>query len=471
MTSRGVFSECVNCKGTMMRSSAVGLCLLIVWGGGWFPASSEAQQAPYDVFPAADPPYYRVRYEAATEPGGLAFAVNYTLWIPSGNERLRGVIVHQHGCGEGSCKSGLTGAYDLHWQALARKHACALLSPAYEQPEGKDCQLWCDPRNGSSAAFQKALEDLGQQSGHPELGRVPWALWGHSGGGHWAGGMALMHPERVAAAWLRSGVPLLKPNPDRATIRAHELGDATLQVPLMCNPGTKEGVTVKDGRFAGVWPANETFFHAVRSRGGLIGVAVDPLTAHECGNQRYLAIRWLDTCLSRRLPQTAGEPLRTMPTDDVWLSELTGTKAVRLADFTGDPLTWGWLPDQPTAEAWQQYVTDTNIADSTPPPAPTHVRVIDNVVMWDITADVESGLAGILIERGGQLIASLPEQPKNPFGRPLFQGLQYSDTPVQPLIPLEYKDSTATPGTRHEYRVIAINTVGLKSVPSEPSER
>jgi len=54
-----------------------------------------------------------------------------TFWIPAGVKKLRGVIVHQHGCGEGSCKSGLTGAYDLHWQALAKKHACALLSPTY----------------------------------------------------------------------------------------------------------------------------------------------------------------------------------------------------------------------------------------------------------------------------------------------------------------------------------------------------
>ena len=70
--------------------------------------------------------------------------------------------------------------------------------------------MWCDPRNGSDAAFQKCLVDLGAKSGHPELAKVPWALWGHSGGGHWAGGMVLLHPERVAAAWLRSGVPLLK---------------------------------------------------------------------------------------------------------------------------------------------------------------------------------------------------------------------------------------------------------------------
>jgi ABC-type polysaccharide/polyol phosphate export permease len=144
---------------------------------------------------------------------------------------------------------------------------------------------------------------------------VPWALWGHSGGGHWAGGIVLLHPERVVAAWLRSGVPLLKADPKRATIKAHSLTDAALRVPMMCNLGTKEGVTVKDDRFSGVWPGNEAFFKEVRGKGGLIGVAVDPLTSHECGNQRYLAIPWLDVCLSVRLPKVSGEPLKDMPTD------------------------------------------------------------------------------------------------------------------------------------------------------------
>ena len=149
--------------------------------------SLSAQQPPYNVFPPAGPPYYRVRYEAATKPGELVFPANFTVWVPPGVKSLRGLIVHQHGCGEGSCKSGLTGAYDLHWQALAKKHGCALLAPSYEQPDKANCQLWCDPRNGSDAAFQKSLTDLAAQSGHPELATVPWALWGHSGGGHWAG--------------------------------------------------------------------------------------------------------------------------------------------------------------------------------------------------------------------------------------------------------------------------------------------
>jgi pimeloyl-ACP methyl ester carboxylesterase len=431
------------------------------------PAETDAQQPPYDVFPPADPPYYRVRYEASTKSGELIFPVNYTIWVPPGVKQLRGLIVHQHGCGEGSCKSGLTGAYDLHWQALAKKHDCALLAPAYEQPEKADCQMWCDPRNGSGAAFEKCLVDLGAKSGRLELAKVPWALWGHSGGGHWAGGMVLLHPDRVAAAWLRSGVPLLKPDLARAGIKAHTLPEAALKVPVMCNLGTKEGVTVKGDRFAGVWPANEVFFGEVRSQGGLIGVAVDPLSSHDCGNQRYFAIPWLDACLSVRLPNASGEPLKGMPTDSAWLAEPTGSEAVPAAKFAGNPLKAAWLPNEPIAQAWMQYVKDTAVADKTPPPAPTNVRVTGNELSWDAEADLESGLANFLIERDGQFLANVPEKGSNPFGRPIFQNLQYSDTPTQPLVPLRFVYSTAKLGEKHTYRVIAVNTGGLRSKPSE----
>ena len=428
-----------------------------------------AQRPPYDVFPPADPPYYRVRIEAGTQKGELVYPVNYTIWIPQGAKTLRGVIVHQHGCGEGSCKSGLTGAYDLHWQALARKYDCALLSPSYEQPEKADCQMWCDPRNGSDAAFQKCLVDLGAKSGHAELPKIPWALWGHSGGGHWAGGMVMLHPERVAAAWLRSGVPLFKPDPKRANIKVHTLPDAALTVPIMCNLGTKEGVTVKTGPFAGVWPANEAFFGEVRGKGGLVGVAIDPLSSHECGNQRYLAIPWLDACLSARLPKTSGDPLRVMPTGPVWLAPVSGTEAVPAAKFAGDSLKAAWLPSETIAKSWMQYVKDIAVIDTTPPPAPTNVRLKGNELTWEAEADLESGLARFIIERDGKFLAKVPEQGKNPFGRPVFQNLQYSDTPTQPLVPMRYIDTQAEAGKKHTYRVIAVNTVDLQSMPSADS--
>ena len=82
---------------------------------------------------------------------------------------------------------------------------------------------------------------------------------------------------------------------------------------------------------------------------------------------------------------------------------------------------------------------------------------------WEADADLESGLATFIIERDGQFLANVPEQGKNPFGRPLFQNLQYSDTPTQPLVRMQFTDTTAEAGKPHRYRVIAVNTVGLKS--------
>ena len=427
-----------------------------------------AQQAPYDTALPVQAPYSRVRYEAAAEKGGLAFAANYTLWVPPGLKTLRGVVVHQHGCGEGSCKSGQTGAFDLHWQALAKKHDCALLSPVYEQPEKANCQLWCDARNGSDVTFRKALADLAEKSGHPELATVPWALWGHSGGGHWAGGMVILHPERVVAAWLRSGVPPLMGTPTNPA--AYQVADAVYQVPVMCNLGTQEGVTVKYGRFSGVWPGVEKFYRELRAKGGLLAVTADPLSAHECGNQRYMAIPWLDACLTARLPANNGEPLKTMPAAEGRVAPLylgTGEIGVPVpADqFKGEIENSVWLPNEAMARTYVQYVKDTAVTDTTPPPAPTHLQVNGNTLTWEADADLESGLAGFIIERDGQQIAKLPEQGKNPFGRPVFQNLQYSDTPSQPLVLMQFTDATAEAGKTHQYRVIAVNTVGLKSAP------
>jgi pimeloyl-ACP methyl ester carboxylesterase len=446
---------------------AAWLCVCLSLG---LAESTAAQAPPYDAPPPVAPPYYRVRYEASSSEGALAFPVQYTVWIPKDVKTLRCVIVHQHGCGEGSCKSGQTGAFDLHWQALAAKHDAALLAPSYEQPQDAECQLWCDPRNGSGKAFQQALRELGAEAGHPELATIPWALWGHSGGGHWCGGMVMQHPDRVAAAWLRSGVPLIEADPSRPQIKPHPLAEAALAVPMMCNPGTQEGVTVKDGRFAGVWPANETFFRAVRGRGGLIGVAVDPLTAHECGNQRYLAIPWLDACLTARLPEQPGDPLRPMPARSAWVAPLLGHEATPADTANGAPLEAIWLPNEAIARMWEAYVRDTAVPDTSPPPAPTHVLRTGNTLTWTAHADLESGLAQFLILRDGEEIATVPEQPQNRFGRPLFQGLQYSDTPELPLQQMTYTDESAMPGAKHEYRVIAINTAGLRSSHSTVAE-
>lgn len=117
----------------------------------------------------ADPPYYEVTYQPSTKEGQLQIGVTHTLWIPANVETVRGIIIHQHGCGVGACRSGETAAYDLHWQALARKWDCALLGPSYKQAKEQNCRLWCDPRNGSGKVLLESLAKLAKVSGHSEI--------------------------------------------------------------------------------------------------------------------------------------------------------------------------------------------------------------------------------------------------------------------------------------------------------------
>src|SRR6266478_4114478 len=187
--------------------------------------------------------YLKVDYPASSDTNELQTAVTYTLWIPDGVSRLRGIIVHQHGAGTTASKEGSTAAYDLHWQALARKWDCALLGPSYHVQNEKidlspgGSELWFDPRRGSEKTFLKAVGEFAAKSGHPEIDSVPWVLWGHSGGGIWADVMTDLHPERVVAVFLRSGAAAMF---RKRVFPQPQVPAAAYAIPILANAGVKE---------------------------------------------------------------------------------------------------------------------------------------------------------------------------------------------------------------------------------------
>ena len=77
--------------------------------------------------------------------------------------------------------------------------------------------------------------------------------------------------------------------------------------------------------------------------------------------------------------------------------------------------------------------------------------------------DFESGFQTFIIERDGKKTGQVPKNLKNRYGRSLFQGMSYGDTPVMPLLKFEFVDQEAKEGGDHKYRVIAVNSAGLKS--------
>lgn len=408
--------------------------------------------------------HFSVEYPPSKEAGELVFGVTYTVWIPDGVEKLRGVIVHQHGCGEGACKGGQTAALDLHWQVLAKKWDCALMGPSYHQPEKESCHLWCDPRNGSARTFLRSLSDLAKAANHPELEKVPWCLWGHSGGGFWASILQTMYPERIVATWFRSGTAFTVWG--KGNIPKPDMPAAMYQIPMMCNPGAKEN---GDKRFNGAWTGSLEMFKACRAQGAPIGVAPDPRTGHECGDSRYLAIPFFDACLALRLPDKSDVAGKLKPIDisKAWLAPLLGDQAQPAADYKGAPAEAVWLPSESVAKAWSDYVKTGAASDTTPPPAPANIsaNAADSGVeiRWSAEADFESGIQQFVIERDGAEIGKVPAAPKGSFGRPLFQRMSFHDTPEAPLPEMKFLDKDAKLDEKHAYRVYSINSAGLKS--------
>ena len=423
---------------------------------------------------AQEPPqsgkYYVIDYPANTE--GLATPVTYTLWVPDGVKKLRGIIVHQHGAGREAATEGQTAAYDLHWQALAKKWDCALMGPSYHvvndavdlTPGG--AEVWFDARLGSDKTFLRSLNEFATQTGHPEVATVPWALWGHSGGGIWADLMATLHPERIVAIWLRSGSAFMfRP---RKEFPQPTVPDGVYTIPYMSNPGIKE---LTRAPYFGTLAT----FKEYRAKGAPIGFAPDPLTGHETGDSRYLAIPWLDACLAMRLPDKNSTSQKLKPVDNskVWLATPETKKAVPAAQYKGKANEAVWLPNAAVAKLWMEYVTTGATNDITPPPAPFDVKATDTekgkVITWNADADFESGIQQFIVLRDGKEIGRVAEIPFGRFGRPLFQSMTFHDTPIKPLAKMTYTDYVNRNGAKPAYTVISVNSVRLQSKPSKPA--
>jgi pimeloyl-ACP methyl ester carboxylesterase len=420
--------------------------------------------------------YYKVDYPASTKADELRLSVTYTIWIPPGVEKLRGVVVHQHGAGIPASEEGIAAAYDLHWQALCKKWDCALLSPSYHVSNNKvddspgGSQLWFDPRRGSEKTFLRALNDFAAQSSHAELDVVPWVLWGHSGGGIWSDMMSVLHPDRVAAMWLRSGSAAMWIG--KTNFMPYEESEAVYGIPVMCNSGIEE----KNNR---PWTGPLTTVRNHRAKGGPIGFAPDPLTGHWCGNSRYLAIPFLDACLALRLPDKGGQDQKLKPVDmsQAWLAPLLGDTAVPAAQYKGDPKDAMWLPNETIAKDWMEYVKTGGVSDTTPPPAPFNVKVLDkgergSTITWEAEADFESGIHHFIIMRDGRELGNWPAINQVRFQvRPNFQAgwmNSYGDAPGYPPREMRFEDPNPKDRRLVHYEVISVNTVGLKSEPAIP---
>jgi len=378
---------------------------------------------------------------------------NFALWIPEDAGTLRAVILHQHGCGEPAETAGATATFDLQWQALARKWNCALMGSNYRMATA--CNDWCFPENGSEEAFLKALEHFAKDSNHQELARVPWVLWGHSGGAEWVYRMFTHHSERVLVLVLRSG-----------PVFTETLFTDTPETPVLYNIGAREK---GDKQFGGIWEKANRLFRTRRERESLDTWAVDPKASHDCRFGRLFVIPYVDACLAQRLGTPGTALVAPMDLSQTWFGNVETLEVCPAGRYVGDPAKVTWLPNERIATMWREFVTTGSVTDRTPPPVPTGLQASPDgthqiVLRWQAQADLESGIKTFRIYRQGRRLADY-----NPSVGGLFQKPNYHDTLDRPLNEMTYCDPNAPRVGECVYEVSAVNWSDLESPRSVPA--
>jgi pimeloyl-ACP methyl ester carboxylesterase len=384
-------------------------------------------------------------YNVVIQPANGKFReVEYFMWIPENVKIIKGIILHQHGCGETAYKSGRNAFHDVQWRALAKKWDFALLGASYTS--NKDCFDWINPEEGSYDTFVKGISKIAKKSNHPELDKAPWVIWGHSGGGHWAYKMVLQHPEKIICAVLKSP----------AWCDTSSVG---LEVPLLCLLGMRESINTFSSFVYST--AVEAMKYRI-SKDAPICIAPDPSAGHESADSRLLAIPFIDEILMLRLTDST---LRIDRSKQYFIDLENFKLTDKLSDITYKN-NWNWFPDKLFAGKWLEFINTGKITDTSPPlKAPYNVIVRNNgtdiIINWKADADVESGIREFRIFRDNKLLN------QDPSGSNWNFRFDYHDNPIEIYDKFEFVDSTINNRKKYHYQISIVNNAGLESARSE----
>ena len=379
-----------------------------------------------------------------TDSGYKIDSARYAVFIPEGITTINGVFIHQHGCTmEGR---GMATAFDVQYQAFAKKWKLAIVGPDFYAKN--NCHDWKDPASGSAAALFSMLEKVSRMAGKPSLNKAPWLLWGHSGGGYWSQAMMAAYPNRVMALFSYS--PGLE--------ASFDYPQEALHIPVMIRHAGPEGDVC-------CWKTALTTFNQLRSKGGLASIAYTRYQHHNFSFVRYMALPFFEAVMQQRMPEKAGagfEAMRKMDPSKAWLGDTASTNIYPLKNYPGNMENAAWLPDSLTAVKWREFVITGTVVDRTAPPAPYDLQVHrrHNVVVelsWRADGDVESGISHFNIYKDGQLAARYPSSG-------VYQGFDTNGDDAYPLSPLPLKTDLNKPwNDKSKITISTVNHFGIES--------
>lgn len=379
---------------------------------------------------------------------GIRFAerAEYGIYIPTRTEKLRGVLILQHGCGME--QFGITRPYDLQYRAFAQKWNIAIIETALYG----NCGGWRDPEAGTDQAMLKVLSEAAIATGHTELNNVPWLLWGHSGGGYWVLGMLRSYPERIIAAVCYS--PAFDPQwsyPSKAA-----------KVPVLTRHAGDNDANA-DGALCKATSINT--FGKLRNLDAPVSIALNADQNHNYSYIRYMAIPFYEAVMKQRLIPNGEGLMKDLDRSQTWLGDTLTLQIYKESSFTGDKKGMCLFPDENTALLWKEYVMTGTVRDKTPPSDPYDLKLSkvgdDLELTWNADGDVESGILRFEIFRDNILVGTLPQS----------GAFQMFDTNGDNTIPAQVPEMKfRIGGAANDHAVFGVRAVNHFNLVSDKSE-
>jgi hypothetical protein len=261
---------------------------------------------------------------------------NFRLWLDEGNPVCKGVLVlvpGRHGDGRGMVEDGA-------WQELARTLGLALLGCQFS--DGEPFPYQNDEGGVVSASINAALVHFSTAAGRSELAQAPLAFWGHSAGSNVAANYVKAFPDRVLAVASSKG-----------TSAARGVTKQNVEVPMLFAIGKKDKAE---------WVEESVrCIQAGREEKAVWTLALQPNEGHELGNSLAVCRLYLSFVVPARLKgtQPTGDgkvKLASLDPKDGWLGDPETMEVGSYADYMGKKKEAIWIPDEPSARAWQAYL-------------------------------------------------------------------------------------------------------------------
>lgn len=258
----------------------------------------------------------------------------FRLYVPDSLKKIRSVIVLTPGLNG----DGRRMADDPAWRALAERTQSALLATFMKGAAGGS---YYEAEKWSGKILLNALDRMAKESGHPELAKVPLALWGHSAGGQFNFNFANWKPERVAAFVVNKG-----------GYYGDTIRPGTRQIPALWILGTKD-TELRVKAITGKYEAG-------RKLGALWALVPEAGVDHGTGRSKEIGMVFLEEALAARVDNKG--MLHPANPQDGWLGDHKTQAVEKNSRPDKGSKDISWLPGESTARLWAEIVADPNVA-------------------------------------------------------------------------------------------------------------